>query len=60
MFWPMFVHSFEQINEPLACDVVAENDEEEEYGSNCAGRNKVHVGVSKNIVRAFFTTETKG
>jgi len=52
MIWPMFVHPFKQINEPLARDVIAENDKKEDNSSNCAGRNVVHVGIPKNIVNA--------
>jgi len=43
---PVRVDSFEEINEPLARDVVANEDYRDEKLLDCRAKDVVHIGIS--------------
>ena len=46
LFWPMRVDSFEEVDEPLACDVVADEDDGYKKLLNGRAEDIIHVRIS--------------
>lgn len=51
--WPMF-HPIEEVHEPLTCDIIAYQDDEELDETDDGANNVIHVGITKVTISFHF------